>query len=457
MPADLDLVVRNGTIVSGRGRRVADVGIRGSRFAQIARPGELAGGQEELDATGLYVLPGLIDGHVHFREPGLEHEEDWLTGSRGAAMGGITTVLDMPNTVPPTATAAEAARKAALAREKSYVDFGLFGLLGRDNVGREDVGELAAVAAAPAVVGLKVFLGPTTGGLDAPADDQLRAGLAIVRDAGLRVAFHAEDAAVIESAEVRLRASGRSDARAHLESRPVEAEVVAIDRAGRLLADTKAKGHILHVSSRAGLAAVESWRRRGVDLTCEVTAHHCFLSADDYGRLGGLLKCNPPVRERVEGQGLLVGLAEGRIDCIGSDHAPHVPAAKSAADVWSVPAGIAGVETALRLFLTHGVDAGRLTVERLVSAFAERPARAWGLWPRKGTIRIGSDADLTIVDPERAGVIRGAELHARHGLTPFEGRATRGAPVSTIVRGRVVTRDSGLVGAPGWGEPVSRS
>ena len=450
MPERFDLIVRGGTLVNGSGRRPADIAVRDGRIAAIGAAGGLTGRAPRiLEATGRYVLPGLIDGHVHFREPGLEHKEDWLTGSRAAVMGGVTTVLEMPNTVPPTATVADVEAKLALAQQKSYCDYGLFGLLGATNSD-----SLAPMLSSGLVVGLKVFLGPTTGGPAHSPDDVLVRELRAARHAGLRVAFHAEDATIIDRSEDELRARDRHDALAHLASRPVEAEVAAIEHAGRLLAEAGAKGHILHLSSAEGLAAVSAWRERGLDLTCEVSAHHCFLTAEDYPLVGGLIKCNPPIREARHGQALLGALADGAVDSIASDHAPHAADEKLLPNIWQVAPGISGVETTLRLFMTHGVHAGRLSLEQLVRAFSERPAQAWGLWPRKGTLETGSDADLTIVDPEREGVIHAADLHGKHGVTPFEGWATRGAPLATIVRGRLVMEDGRLTTEAGWGAPV---
>ncbi|HUG48248.1 MAG TPA: dihydroorotase family protein [Candidatus Limnocylindria bacterium] len=451
MAEHFDQVIRGGTLVSGSGLQTADVAVRDGRIVAVEPPGRLVGrAEQEIDATGLHVLPGLIDGHVHFREPGLEHKEDWQSGSRAAVMGGVTTVLEMPNTLPPTADVAAVAHKRRLAAATSYCDFGLFGLLGTDNAT-----EIRPMVESGHVIGVKAFLGPTTGELSPPTDDVLQAGLSVARGAGLRTCFHAEAAEVIARAEAALRAAGRTDALAHLESRPVEAEVAAIDRVGRLLSLTRAAGHILHLTSAEGLAAVERWRARSVDLSCEVSAHHCFLSAVDYARLGGLLKCNPPVREAAHGAALLTALADGRIDCIASDHAPHAPDDKRATDVWQAAAGIAGVETTLPLFLT-AVSGGVMPVQRLVAAFAERPARIWGLWPRKGALAVGSDADLALVDLRRSGVIRGQSLHGKHGFTPFEGRPVQGAVVGTLVRGRLVAWQGELLTELGWGEPVSR-
>jgi dihydroorotase (multifunctional complex type) len=347
-------------------------------------------------------------------------------------MGGITTVLDMPNTIPPTDSPAAVDEKLGLATEKSYCDFGLFGLLGDASADRVD--ELTANWS---VVGLKVFLGPTTGDLQPPSDASLLRGLRQAASSGLRVAFHAEDAEVI-------RSSG---------GRPVEAEVVAIDHIGRLLEASGAAGHVCHVSSAEGLGAIGRWRARGIDLTTEVTPHHLYLTDADVAELGAVAKVYPPIREPRHGLALQAALTSGDIDFVASDHAPHTPDEKQAP---APPAGTSGIETSLPLLLAHGLHAGRLTLEQLVRAMSEAPARAWGLWPRKGALQVESDADLTIVDLDREGVIRGAELHSKHGLTPLEGWPTHGAAVTTIVRGRVVMRDGELLGDPGWGEGVSR-
>lgn len=453
MLENFDLIVRNGTVVVGDARREVDVGIRDGRFAALAERGTLAGaGAAEIDATGRHVLPGAIDGHVHFREPGFEQKEDWLTGSRAAVMGGVTTVLEMPNTQPPTRAASDARAKADLAAAKAYCDFGLFGLVDAEYDAGVDAARLEELVASGLVIGLKVFLGPTTGGLGTPEDAGLLQGLSIARAGGLRVAFHAEDGGILMQVGELL--GWPREAIGHLESRPAIAEVTAIDHVGRLLEQSGARGHISHLSSAVGLEAVQRWRERGLDLTTEVTAHHCFLGRDDYARLGGQIKVNPPVRGEPDASALLAALADGRIDCIASDHAPHTRAENLVEDINDVLAGTSGVETTLPLFLT-AVAEGRLTLERLVDATSAGPARVWGL-AGKGAIEVGADADLTIVDLVRPGVIRGADLHGKHQLTPFEGMATVGAPTATVVRGHIVMRDGQLLGEPGNGRLVSR-
>jgi dihydroorotase len=434
--AAFDLLVRNGTIVTAHATFTADIGIVGEKIAAIGQLDVEA--RDVLDATGRYVLPGLIDGHVHFREPGLEYKEDFHTGSRAAVFGGVTTVLDMPNTVPPTSTAERVAHKSALASEKSYCDFGLYGLLDQ-----ESVEQLRPMAQA-GVVGFKCFLGRSTGDIGPPDDGRLLEALSLIAGLGMRCAFHAENDAILQHNIRKLQAEGRTDPLAHVEARSVIAEVEAIQRAALLASEARAAMHILHLSSREGLDIVQQWRRRGLDITCEVTPQHCFLSSEDMRQLGSLLRINPPVREALQGESLLCALADGRIDAIATDHSPHLPSEKLHDDIWKAVSGFTGVELSLRLFLTYG----GLSLQRLVQAMSEAPARIWGLYPRKGAIQVGSDADLTVVDLSVEDIVEAARLHGKNNLTPFEGRRTRGAAMATVLRGQIVMREGELIGPP---------
>jgi dihydroorotase len=432
--AQFDLIVRNGTLVTATGRRDADVAVADGLIVAVEQA-LAAEAATDIDAAGRYVVPGLIDGHVHFREPGLEHEETWATGSRAAVAGGVTTVLDMPNTVPPTDTVERARAKLAIAEQSSVCNFGIFGLVG------ESLESLQELANSGLVVGLKVFMGPTTGDLRPPDNHGLMHALTIARDANLRVAFHAEERELIERAEASQRASGRTDALAHLDARPASAEVAAIDRAGRLLRETGARGHILHLSSELGLASVEYWRQEGVDLTCEATPHHLFVDRDVYATAAGVARVNPPIRGGEDATALRRALADGRIDLVATDHAPHSAADKQRASIWDVPSGFAGVESMLPLLLTRGVHEGWLSLERLVQVASQGPALVWNLGATKGQVVPGAEADMTIIDLDRPGVIRAAALHGLNNVSPFEGISTRGGPIVTIVHGRVLCRD----------------
>lgn len=449
MPASFDLVVRNATLVNATTMFPADIAIADGKFAAIATPGSLTTrAVDEFDASGLHALPGVIDGHVHFREPGLEYKEDFLSGSRAAVMGGVTTVLDMPNTIPSTSTAALVRQKHARIDGRAYCDVGVYGLVAQDNLA-----ELEPMAEA-GVVGFKCFMGLTTGEISPPDDGVLLEALAVIAKLGLRCGFHAENDQIMRHRIQQLQSAGRTDPLAHVESRPVLAEVESIQRVALFASRTATPIHIFHLTSRDGLEVIRAWRARGVDMTCEVTPQHCFLTSDDMARLGSMLRINPPVREPGHAAALLEALADGAITSIATDHSPHTAAEKLNANIWQAVSGFAGVETSLRLFLTYG----KMSLPRLVRATSEGPARTWGLYPRKGAIRVGSDADLTIVDCQREGTIRADELHGKNNLTPFEGVPTRGAAVATLVRGQMVMRDGQLVSpATPIGRPLRRA
>ncbi len=449
--ADFDLVVRNGTVVTSGGRRAADVGIRDGKFVAIEPRGQIGGiSTDEIDATDRYVLPGVIDGHVHFREPGLEYKEDWMTGSRSAVMGGVTTVLDMPNTSPETKNVESALIKKEIAESKSFCDLGLIGLLVSENVD-----DLIPMAEQGLVVGYKAFLGITIGGIPAPHDGAILDGMAAIASVGMRFGFHAENNELIANEIRKLQQAGRTDLLAHVESRPVIAEVESIQRIGLFAKHTGCPVHIFHLSSGPGLEMIHEWRAKGVDFTCETGAQYCFLTSDSMGEIGPVMRINPPVREARHGDALVAGLADGRVTCIATDHSPHTHEEKLNPDIWKVISGFAGVETSVPLFLTYGVNAGRLTLEQFVRASSEGPAKAWSMWPKKGALEVGSDADLTIIDLEWEGVIREDELHGKNNINPFEGHKTKGMAVATVVRGMVQMRDGELTGESGVGRLIS--
>lgn len=440
---DFDLVVRGGTLVTSSAMFAADVGVTGERISAVVAPGQLAGdARQVIDATGRYVLPGIVDGHVHFREPGLEYKEDFGSGSRAAVMGGVTTVLEMPNTQPTTSTAELVRHKQQLAESKAYCDFGLYGLLTQDSV------EQLEPMAEAGVVGFKCFMGQSVGNIPPPDDGRLMDALKIVADMGMRLGFHAENDQIMQHLIRKLQAEGRTDALAHTESRPVVAEVESIQRVGLFASRVGTPVHIFHLSTADGLETIDDWRRRGVDITCETSPHHCFLSTDDVPRLGSVSRINPPLRPPGHGNVLLDGLASGRVDAIATDHSPHLRSEKLNDNIWQAVSGFVLVEISLRLFLTFGVHAGRLTLQQLVRATSEGPARAWELYPRKGALEVGSDADMTLVDLELEDTISEDRLHSKNNVTPFNGVRTRGSAVATIVRGQMVMKDGELLGQP---------
>jgi dihydroorotase len=443
-----DLVITGGTVVNATERVRADVAIRGDHVIAIGAPGTMPAARETLDAAGLYLLPGAIDVHVHFREPGYTHKEDWKTGTAAAAMGGTTTVFEMPNTHPPTRSVKELKEKQELA-SKAYVDFGIYGLLADDNVdelqGLIDNG----------VNAFKCFMGNTFGNLPSPSTGAMLEAFEIIAPSGLRISLHAETASIMAWRQKKLEAAGRIDPLAHIAARPDIVAVEAVSRAAVLAEWTGARVHILHISSGAELRPLAEAKRRGVDITGETCPCYLLLDSTDYERLGSIIRVNPPVREPHDREAIWDGLLSGVIDMIATDHAPHLPEEKIRDRIWDADCGFPGVETQMPLMLTQ-VAQGRMTLEDYVTRSAAAPAKAFGLWPLKGRIGAGSHADIAIVDMGRREVIQAGKLHSRAKITPFEGYETTGAPIHTLVRGKFVQKNRTLVAeAAGHGRQVT--
>ncbi len=444
-----DLVIRGGTLVTEAGETPGAIAIKDGAILSLGADDAMPAAAETMDATGLHILPGAIDVHVHFREPGYTHKEDWATGTAAAAMGGVTTVFEMPNTDPPTGTP-DALRIKQKAAEKAIVDFGLYGLLAEDNLDQLDALMDAGVAA------FKCFMGNTFGNLPSPSTAAMLEGFEIIARRGLRIALHAETASINKWREAKLKAAGRHDALAHLHARPAIVAIEAVSRAAVLAEWTGARIHVLHISSADELRPLAEAKARGVDITGETCPHYLLFDETAYDTLGSVIRVNPPVREAHHRDGLWAGLADGTIDMIATDHAPHTPEEKTQNDIWVADCGFPGVETQVPLMLTQ-VHEGRLSLTDYVRLSSAAPARTFGLYPRKGALMPGSDADLAIVDLTRRQTIRADALHSRGKITPFEGFEVVGVPIHTLVRGRFVMRDRTLVpGCEGWGRSVTR-
>jgi dihydroorotase len=436
MTVSFDLIIRGATIVNQDGIRQGDIGIRGGRLAQMG----VIGGTPALeifDARGLHVLPGVIDSHVHFREPGGEDREDLESGSRAAVLGGVTAVFEMPNTSPATTTAAALADKLARGTGRMFCDFAFYPGATTDNID-----ELADLERAEGAAAIKVFMGSSTGNLLVDDPALLRRLLGKARR---RVAFHCEDEARLKARE-GLRVEG--DPASHSEWRDAEAAIMATGQLLRLARETGARVHILHVSTGEEMAMIAANRDCA---TGEVTPHHLLLTAPAaYERLGTLAQMNPPLRSAGESEALWRALAQGVVDTIGSDHAPHLASAKAQAYPAS-PSGMPGVQTLVPLML-DAVNAGRLSLERLVDLTSHGPARVYGI-AGKGRIAAGYDADLTIVDMQARRTITNDWIASRCGWTPYADWPVTGWPVATLLRGRMVMRDGDVIG-PATGAPV---
>jgi allantoinase len=437
----VDLLIKDGSLVTPQGTVRADLAVDSGRIVALGDRRCFPKAAATIDARGLTVLPGLVDDHVHFREPGLTHKEDILTGSRAAAAGGVTTVLDMPNTIPPVANVEAFREKRALIKDRAYVDIGLYGVIVQDNL--DQLEGLANEGA----VGLKVFMGETTGYIRSPEDGVLLQAMRTAARLGMRVGAHAENDSILQSLKAELISQGKQDPVDHLASRPAFAEAEAIAR-GLLLSRQAGSGfHVFHLSTKQGLRLIRRAKRRGADVTTEVLVAHLLFSKRDYERLGNQIRLNPPIRAQDHQDALWEGLRQGVIDAIATDHAPHTSEEKLADSVWDAACGFIGVETALPLMLTQ-VNRGLLSLESYVRLSSENPAKIWGLYPYKGSLQIGADADLVIVDMRSEDTIEGARLHNKNTLTPYEGWKVRGVPRYTILRGQTIMAEGEVLDPP---------
>lgn len=433
-----DLVIHGGKVVTPETVREASIAVRDGRIVAVGAADAMPAARETFDATGLHILPGAIDVHVHFRDPGYTHKEDFESGTIAAAFGGVTTVFDMPNTIPTVADAASLTAKHAVASSKAHVDYGLYAVLGEDTI--EKVPELVEAG----IIGFKCYMGNTFGRIPSPSTGAMLEAFEAVAPTGKRIGLHAETNSIMERRQKRLSESGRNDPLAHLASRPAVVAVEAVARAAILAEWTGARIHILHISSAAELAPLREAKARGVEITGETCPHYLMLDETDYARCRGVIRVNPPVREQAVHDPLWAALLDGTIDMIATDHAPHTPEEKTRAVIWDVDCGFPGVESQMPLMLTE-VARGRFSICDYVRMSAASPARVWGLYPRKGVIQSGADADFAFVDLDRTWTLKDAELHSRSKISPWDGREVTGLPVHTMVRGRFVVKDRALV------------
>jgi allantoinase len=409
--ADVDLLIRGG--------EPADVAVDGERIAAVG-PELDVHAREVVDAAGLLVLPGAVDAHVHFDDPGRADWEGWATGTAAAAAGGTTTVVDMPlNAHPPTVDADAFRQKVAAAEKSAVTDFALWGGLVPGNVDR--LAELAELG----VVGFKAFMAPSgIEDFEAVDDDTLAAGMAEAARLGLPIAVHAELPALLGEP----RGSSWRDFAA---TRPVDAELAAIARAIELAEAAACSLHVVHVSSGRGVRLVLAARVRGVDVTCETCPHYLVLDEDDLERLGAVAKCAPPLRPRAEVDDLRAEVMRGAVDLLASDHSPSPPAMKEGGP-FAAWGGISGCQSLVALTLAEGLP------HALVS---ECPAARFRL-PGKGRLEPGADADIVLVE-DAEWELRAEDLRYRHRQSPYVGRRMRGRVVRAWLRGRPVGEQRG--------------
>lgn len=448
-----DLIVKNGTIVTATSTFVGDVGVKDGRVVSVGTLDD-AEAREVYHAQGKHVFAGFIDEHVHSRDPGLTHKEDFAHSTRSAAAGGVTTVLEMPNSVPPVIDAASFQSRVDEIGPKSFIDFGLWGMILGD-MNTESLPELAGAGA----IGFKFFWGYALNKqtkalvynfskdddvLFPPDEGQILEAFSMAGKLGKPVAIHAENSNVISRLTEREKATEINDYASFLRSRPSYAEALTIQAGITLAQAANVHLHILHIAAGEGIGLVQAARQQGARVTGETCPHYLLLSDEDWHRLGSTLKIYPPVREKTHQAMLWDGVRNGDIQAIGSDHAPHEESEK-AKDIWNAPAGACGVQAMVPLML-DAASRGELSLNQVAALLSENPARIWGLYGKKGALLPGADADITIVDMNKTVKLNNADMYSKNKVNPFEGVEVTGVPVATFLRGRKVMENGQLIG-----------
>ncbi len=427
------ILLKNGEIVSSKGVFKRSVLIEDGKIIEVVdRNEKIEGKYKIIDCTDKLILPGAIDGHVHFREPGASYKEDWESGSKAAVSGGVTTVLDMPNNNPPTVSVDTLYKKREMITGRSYVNYGLYIGYGGGNI--EEVNKAKNIA------GVKVYTANSTGnmGVTEKSLDLL------FKESNKLIIAHAEDENIIKENSDKYLAEfqGREiDPSVHSKIRSIKSAENAVKSVCELAKKYSSRLHIAHVSTEAEVDIIEKYKKYGV--TCEVTPHHLHLTDDDYDFWKNFIKVNPPVRNRENVFALWKALKSGVIDIIDTDHAPHTIEEKNG-EYLKVPSGVPGVETMLPLFLNTVNNEG-LTISELVFFCCERPAEIFGI-KNKGYILEGYDADIVIVDMEKEKEVTREDLFTKASWSPYEGFTLKGWPVYTFVNGEIVFEDGKIVG-----------
>ena len=439
MKKQLDLIITGGEVfLPNSSIEKIDIGVKDSKIVEL---GDLSKKdcEKKIVVNNLIVLPGAIDSQVHFREPGLTHKEDIMNGTKGAILGGVTSIFEMPNTNPSTTTEAALNEKISIAQKNAYCNYSFF-----VGAAKENIENLKKLERLPGCCGVKIFMGSSTGDLLVEDDDSLRK---ILSSGNRRVAIHSED-------EYRLRERKHlvEDSKVGVSSHPLwrdsQTAIRSTQRLLKIAQETKRKIHVLHISTGDEILILKKFKNFS---TCEVTPQHLFFYAPDcYENLGSLAQMNPPIRDKSHNIGLWKGIEEKIVDVIGSDHAPHTLEEKKK-EYPNCPSGMTGVQTILPIMLDF-VNKGKLGINDLVRLLCYNPAKIYNM-KSKGEIKIGNDADFSIVDLNKEFTITNEWIASKSGWTPYNGLKITGLPVFTVVNGKIVMQDSEIISPP-IGEPV---
>jgi allantoinase len=449
-------VLRGGMVVTADAEAVMNVYLRGGKIVAIGNDPALEQGARVIDAHGKYVVPGFIDGHVHLREMGHSDREDFYSGTQAAAIGGITTVMDMPNSKPNVIRPEDYIARRERVAERAYVNIGLYVWACAKNVDLlRDFGELGPI-------GFKIFTAET-GAYDPEFAHYITTEPSVLYRILEQIAaidsvaaIHSESQSLIQHFEKYARESMPPDLLAYLYSRPQAVEDVAVFSEVAIARQAQARIHICHVVGK-GAVDFMRWAKREYypNISCEAAPHNLLMNAQQTIELGAMGKFSPPVQAEDQRLAVWNGLLDGTIDIIGSDHAPQHLDKKCCANIWQASPGSPALDYWVSLMLTC-VNRGTLTMRQLVRAASENPAKVFGLYPSKGVIRVGADADLVMIDMAKRSRVQPASFLSKAKYTAFDGWPLEGMPVMTIVGGNIVAKDGEIVGQPGMGKIVSR-
>ncbi len=407
-----------------------DVLVNGAVIEKVAETINVKA-DKEYNLTGKYLIPGCIDAHVHFRTPGNEEKEDWTTGSKAALAGGFTTVFDMPNTKPPTTTVKALEAKRAIISKKALVNYGLFFGAGPDNFDE--------CMKAEGIVGYKVYMGATTGIQIKDGIEKSSEVLEKMLNSTERiVAIHAEDESLMKKHADTYKGDNTPEVHSLIRSDEIAFE--AAKKAIHIAKKTEGRLHLCHMSTKKEVGLMRKFGSKKI--TCEVAPHHLFLAIRDYVRLGNFIKVNPPVRGQHDQDVLWKALNDGIITIIASDHAPHLKKEKEKPYI-EAPSGIPELDTTLALML-NAVNDEKIELKHVVELLSRKPAELFGL-KKKGQIKAGYDADLTVVDMNLMREVKNSELYTKCGWSPYNGRKLKGWPVMTFVNGILGMKDGKIV------------
>ncbi|WP_425448787.1 dihydroorotase [Dethiothermospora halolimnae] len=458
----LDLIIKNAKIPKGENDTVAtNILVKNEKISGFLTDIDGVDAKETIDAKGNLVIPGGFDSHTHFMDPGFTHRENFFTGSSSAAAGGITTIMDMPCCSKPSVRSVDQLHnKINAIKDDAIVDYALWGGVTGEDV-REGNLHIVEEQAKEGVCAFKVYMTPSVPTYPRVTDPEMLEAFRAVAKTGLPIGVHAENFAMADFYTKKFEKEGRTDAPAWAEARNQLVEKVAIELVISFAEDTGARAHIVHMGSGVGAKLIGEAKKRGIDVTSETCPHYLILDYQDaMTEHGAFAKIAPPLKSKKDNQELWEGLINGSVDFIGTDHAPYeiiTEKAKDGMTIWDAFPGIPGVETMMPILISEGYNKGRLTLRQLVNVTSTNAAINYGIYPKKGSMEIGSDADLTIVDLDYEWTIDQEKTFSKAKYNPLHGTKVKGRPIKTILRGKVIfDLDKGIVGEKGYGKFVKR-